>query len=81
MKKMILELFDKANVEIPGLPEMEEELERQVEDVMESIREQIPQKYHDEISRCFFEVSGIADRKGFELGAKYMAKLFVECLS
>lgn len=41
----------------------------------------MPQEFHDEIGRRFFEVSGIAERKGFELGMKYMAKLLLECLS
>lgn len=81
MRKMILDIFDKVNVEIPDLPRMEENLTEQIEDIVESIQEQMPQQYHDEISRRFFEVSGIAERKGFELGVKYMVKLFVECLS
>lgn len=81
MQKMILEIFDKVNVEIPDLPKIEENLTEQIEDIVESIQEQMPQQYHDEIGRRFFEVSGIAERKGFELGVKYMAKLFVECLS
>lgn len=81
MRKMILDIFDKVNVEIPDLPQMEENLTGQIEDIVESIQEQMPQQYHDEISRRFFEVSGIAERKGFELGVKYMVKLFVECLS
>lgn len=81
MKKIILEIFDRVNLEIPDLPEMENDLSRQVEAILEIMREQVPQEYHDEIDRYLFEVSGIAERKGFELGAKYMAKLLIECLS
>lgn len=81
MRKMILDIFDKINVEIPDLPRMEEDLARQVETVLENMQGKVPQRYHDEISRYFFEVSGIAERKGFELGVKYMTKLLVECLS
>lgn len=80
MQKQILDIFDKVNVGIPNLPEMEKELSEQVDAIVENMQEHMPQEYHDEISRRLFEVSGIAERKGFELGVKYMARLFVECL-
>lgn len=81
MQKLILEIFDRVNVEIPHLPETEDDLTEQIEIILENVQEKIPREYHDEINRRCFEISGIAERKGFELGMKYMAKLLVECLS
>lgn len=81
MQKLILEIFDQVNVEIPDLPEMEKDLSKQIDAVWEKLEGYVPQEYQDEFSRRIFEAAGIAERKGFELGVKYMAKLFVECLS
>lgn len=77
---IILQIFDKVNTGIPSLEDAEGELAKEVEAVMEAMQGQIPQEYHDEIDRRLFEVSGMAERKGFELGVKYMAKLLMECL-
>ena len=77
MQKMIMEIFDKVNVEIPDLTNMEKDLANQAEAILENLQ---TQEYYDEISRRIFEVAGIAEKKGFELGAKYMVKLLVECL-
>ena len=44
-------------------------------------RNRLLRSCYDEIDRCLLEVSGIAEKKGFEIGVKYMMKLFVECLS
>ena len=79
MQKMIMEIFDKVNVEIPDLTNMEKDLANQAEAILENLQTQVPQEYYDEISRRIFEVAGIAEKKGFELGAKYMVKLLVEC--
>lgn len=81
MQKFILDIFDKVSVEIPDLPEAEKELAEQIEAIAQALDVQVPQEYHDEISRRLFEASCIAERKGFELGVKYMAKLLYECLS
>lgn len=81
MQKLILEIFDRVNVEIPDLPEIEKDLSEQIEAIWEELQLLVPQKYYDEISRRLFETAGIAERRGFELGAKYMAKLLMECLS
>lgn len=81
MQKLILEIFDRVNVDIPQMSETEKDLTEQIEIILENIQEKMPQEYHDEINRRFFEISGIAEKKGFELGMKYMAKLIVECLS
>lgn len=81
MQKIILQIFDKVNTDIPGLADTEDEVAKEVEAVLESMQGLIPQEYCDEIDRRLFEVSGIAERKGFELGIKYMAKLLMECLS
>lgn len=81
MQKIISEIFDRVNIGIPNLMETETELAKEIEEVLESVRAQIPQEYYDEIDRRLFEVSGMAEKKGFELGVKYMAKLFLECLS
>lgn len=80
MQKIILQIFDKVNTDIPGLADTEDEVAKEVEAVLESMQGLIPQEYCDEIDRRLFEVSGIAERKGFELGVKYMAKLLMECL-
>lgn len=81
MQKIILNIFDKVNIEIPNLAETEKDLSEQIESILDDMQVQIPQEYHDNIGRYIFEVSNIAERKGFELGMKYMAKLLVECLS
>lgn len=81
MQKLILDIFDKVSVEIPDLIEMEEELTEQIEVILQVIEEQMPQEFYNEIEKHFFEISGLAERKGFELGMKYMAKLLFECLS
>lgn len=81
MQKLIIEIFDKVNINLPDLPETEQTIAKQVEAILADMEEQMPQEFHDEIGRRFFEVSGIAERKGFELGMKYMAKLLLECLS
>mgnify|MGYP006968296221 CR=1 FL=1 len=81
MKKIILEIFDKVNIEKSELIEMEKDLTEQVEAISKAVQEQMPREYHDDIDRHFFEVSGIAERTGFELGMKFMVKLLIECLS
>ncbi|MDE5697458.1 MAG: hypothetical protein K2I96_08630 [Lachnospiraceae bacterium] len=81
MQKLILEIFDRVNVEIPDLLKVEKDLTEQVEIILETMQERMPHEYHDDIGRYLFEVSGIAERKGFELGMKYMAKLLMESLS
>lgn len=68
MQKLVLDIFDKVGTRIPYLSEGEEELAERVEIILQDLEIQVPQEYHDEISRCFFEVSGISERKGFELG-------------
>ncbi len=80
MEEMIRRIFDKVDMEIPGRMEAERELAEEIEAVFDAMREQIPQEFYDEIDRRLFEVSGMAEKKGFELGMKYMAKLFMECL-
>lgn len=68
MQKLILEIFDRVNVDIPQMSETEKDLTEQIEIILENIQEKMPQEYHDEINRRFFEISGIAEKKGFELG-------------
>ncbi len=81
MQSLILEIFDKVSINIPDLPEMEQNIAKQVEAIFAGMEEQMPQELQNEIEKRFFEVSGIAERKGFELGVRYMAKLLLECLS
>ncbi len=81
MQKMILDIFDRVNSEIPNLAETERAMSQEIEAVLEAAQEKIPQEYHDELDRSLFEAASLAERKGFELGVKYMAKLFIECLS
>lgn len=81
MQNIILDIFDGVNVKIPELPETEKELEEQIENILEAIQEQMPNGCHIEIDRYLFEVSGIAERKGFELGVKFITRLLAECLS
>lgn len=81
MQKLILDIFDKVNIGIPDLTEMEQDLTEQIESILDAMLNQIPEEYHDDIGRHVFEVSGLAERKGFELGVKYMVKLLMECLS
>ena len=81
MQKLILDVFDRVNIEIPNLMEMEKDLSEQIESILDEMQDQIPQEYLDDVGRRIFEISNIAERKGFELGMKYMAKLLIECLS
>ena len=49
MQKMIMEIFDKVNVEIPDLTNMEKDLANQAEAILENLQTQVPQEYYDEI--------------------------------
>ncbi|MCI8902125.1 MAG: hypothetical protein HFH76_16230 [Lachnospiraceae bacterium] len=81
MQKMILEIFDRVNIEIPDMAETEKELEEQVEALSEIMQKHIPQEYHEYVDSRLFEAANIAERRGFELGMKCMAKLIFESLS
>lgn len=81
MQKIISDIFDKINSEIPGWSEKENTIEEQIDQILIEIQGEIPEKYHDEIGKRLFEISAVAEKKGFELGFKYMAKLFIESLS
>ena len=81
MSKIILDIFDRVSTEIPNLVEIEDYLSREVEDIIDGMQGTIPKEYHDELNQKVLEVSCIAERKGFELGVKYMAKLLLECFS
>ena len=76
MQEIILEIFDKVNTAIPDLIQTEKDIEQQVETIIEAIQAELPQEYHE-----FFEAANIAERRGFELGMKCMAKLIFESLS
>lgn len=81
MHELILEIFDMVNVKIPDLPETEQNIEGHAKEFLATIEKHTSQAFCDDIEKSFFEVLGIAERKGFELGVKYMAKLLFECLS
>lgn len=81
MQKMILEIFDRVNIEIPDMAETEKELEEQVEALSEIMQKHIPQEYHEYVDSRLFAAANIAERRGFELGMKCMAKLIFESLS
>lgn len=81
MQKIISDIFDKINAEIPDWEEKEKTIEEQIDQILSEIQKEIPEKYHDEVGKRLFEISAVAEKKGFELGFKYMAKLFVESLS
>lgn len=80
MQKIIPDIFDKINTGIPDWTEKEHHIEEQIEQILSDIQEKIPEKYHDEVGKRLFEISALAEKKGFELGFKYMAKLLIESL-
>ncbi len=80
MPKIISDIFDKINAGIPDWKEQEHTIEEQIEQILTEIQENIPEKYHDEVGKRLFEISALAEKKGFELGFKYMVKLLMESL-
>ncbi len=81
MQEIILEIFDKVNTAIPDLIQTEKDIEQQVETIIEAIQAELPQEYHEYVDSRLFEAANIAERRGFELGMKCMAKLIFESLS
>lgn len=81
MQEMILEIFDRVNTAIPDLTQTEKDIEKQVGVIVDEMQAHLPQEYHDYIDSRLFEICNIAERRGFELGMKYMAKLIFESLS
>lgn len=67
-------------MDIPNLLETEKEIEMELEQLLEHMQSQMPQEYEEEIERRIYEAAGIAEKKGFELGVQYMAKLLFACL-
>ena len=43
MQKLIIEIFDKVNINIPDLPETEQTIAKQVEAILADMEEQMPQ--------------------------------------
>lgn len=80
MQKLIRDIFERVNADIPNLKETEKEIDEEIEQIISNMQDKIPQEYYNEIDRYIFEAAGVAERKGFELGVQYMAKLLFACL-
>lgn len=82
MNELLKKIFDNVNTVLPQqVSETESELSEETMKILQELESVIPEEYHDELEAKVFEVSGIAERSGFELGMKYMIRLLLECMS
>lgn len=68
MQKLIIEIFDKVNINIPDLPETEQTIAKQVEAILADMEEQMPQEFHDEIGRRFLKCQASQSAKDLSWG-------------
>ncbi len=81
MGKMLNDIFDKVNCEIPNIDGAEQGIAIEVEVLLEALQEEVTPELYGQIEKTVWQVSFIAEKAGFELGAKYIARLLAECLS
>lgn len=80
MNKILDDIFDKVNTDIPNIGDTEQEIAAEVGTLLEALQVEVAPELYTKIEKIVWQAVFTAEKSGFRLGAGYIVKLLAGCL-